>query len=51
MDAQAEKFGNPKCHDCKNPKKLKQCTLKWSGIRQRIALCMREINLRFEINL
>jgi hypothetical protein len=42
-DAQAEKFGNPKCSDCKDPGKSQQNAVKWNQIHRRIELCMREI--------
>jgi hypothetical protein len=40
-----KKNGNLNCYDCKDPlKKQKQNVVKWSQIRQRIELCMGEIN-------
>jgi hypothetical protein len=57
-DAQAETFGNPKGSDCKDPYQTKRnqtelSCVKRSPIRRRIQLCtcMREIILRFELNL
>jgi hypothetical protein len=53
-DAQVEKVGNPK-KKCKNWKsrriKTKQSAMKLNQIRRRIELCLREIILRFEMNL
>jgi hypothetical protein len=50
---QAEKVGHPKknCENCIRAEKTKYCAMKFSQIRQRIELCMREIILRFEMNL
>jgi hypothetical protein len=51
---QAKKVGNPgeKCENCiRAGKKTKYCAMKLSQIRRRIELCMREIILRFVMNL
>ena len=46
------KVGNPKnCNKCEGAEKTIYCVMKLSQIRQRIELCMREIILRFEMNL
>jgi hypothetical protein len=39
------------CENCKRAEKTKYCAMKLSQIRRRIELCMREIILRFEMNL
>jgi hypothetical protein len=50
-DVQANKFGNPKCYDWKDPKKKpKQNAMKYRKIRRMIELCMREMIFRFEMN-
>jgi hypothetical protein len=52
---QAEKVGNlkkkKKCENCIRAEKTKYCAMKLSQIRRRIEPCMREIILRFEMNL
>jgi hypothetical protein len=50
-DAQAEKILNLKCYDCKDPFKKPHKAVKWSQIRRRLELCMKEKILRFEMNL
>jgi hypothetical protein len=36
---------------CIRAEKIQYCAMKWSQIRRRIELCMREIVIRFEMNL
>jgi hypothetical protein len=50
----SKNVGNPgkKCKNCiRAEKKTKYCAMKLRQIRRRIELCMREIILRFEMNL
>jgi hypothetical protein len=53
---QAEKVGNPteifkKCENCIKAERNKYCAMKLNQICRRIELCMREMILRFGMNL
>jgi hypothetical protein len=54
-DAQVEKVGNPEKKICENSKshrmKTEESAMKLNQIRRRIELCLREMILRFEMNL
>jgi hypothetical protein len=51
MSLSPKKLEIKKCEICTRAEKIQNSVMKVSQIRRRIELCMREIILRFEMNL